>query len=94
MAAPPICSSITAKDQHHPASSRAIATLAIVERFFRSSIRTQRLCNLRLLASPRARAAAGARSQRSRMILPMQYARRWCQAALTSSRQAWCYRYW
>ena len=59
-----------ARDQHQPDSSRAIATLATVLRLRRSMNVTHRWCSRRLPSSPRARAAAGARSHRSRMVLP------------------------
>ena len=62
--------SMTASDQHQPASSRAIATLATVCRLRRSLNLTHRWCSRRLPSSPRARAAAGARSHRSRMVFP------------------------
>src|SRR5689334_7148017 len=45
--------SIMASDQHHPASSRAMATLAITGRFLRRLKVTQRWCRRRLPASPR-----------------------------------------
>jgi hypothetical protein len=44
-----------ANDQHQPASSRAIATLATTERFLRSSNLIQRSCRRRLAVCPRAR---------------------------------------
>ena len=50
-----------------------MATLAIEGFLFRFKKVTQRACKRRLLRSPRARAAAGARSHRSRMVLPMVY---------------------
>ena len=47
-------SSITARDQHQPASSRAMATLAIAWRFFRRAVKvSQRWCSRRLPAWPR-----------------------------------------
>jgi hypothetical protein len=58
-------SSITARDQHQPASSRAMATLAITGLFLRSVKLTQRACSRRLPASPRIRAVGGASSQQS-----------------------------
>lgn len=50
----------TASDQHHPASSRATATLAITARFLRRFSPTQRACSRWLPAWARARAAAEA----------------------------------
>jgi len=41
-------SSMTANDQHQPASSRAIATLATVDRLRRARNPTHRLCKRRL----------------------------------------------
>ena len=63
-------SGMTASDQHQPASSRAIATLAITERFWRASNAFQRVCRRRLADWPRARAAGEARSQRRRSSAP------------------------
>ena len=63
-------SSSTARDQHQRASSRATATLAMVGFLRRSMNFTHRWWSRRLPSSPRARAAAGACSQRSRMVLP------------------------
>src|SRR5699024_2046752 len=51
-------SSMTASDQHQPASSRAIAVVATVWRLFRSMKRTHLACRRLLPASPRALAAA------------------------------------
>lgn len=47
-------SGMTASDQHQPASSRAIATLAITGRFLRASKPAQRACRRRLADRPRA----------------------------------------
>ena len=63
-------SSITASDQHQPASSRAIATLATVGRFRRSRNPTHLPCRRRLPSSPRARAAGEARFHRDRITAP------------------------
>src|SRR5680860_749862 len=57
-------SAITARDQHQPASSRAMATLASTGFFSRASKRAHRWCRRWLAASPRATAAAGASAQR------------------------------
>lgn len=73
--------SITARDQHQPASSRAIAALAVFEFFFRSMNPTHRWCSLWLPSSPLARTGADARSSRERSVFDMRYLRRWCQAA-------------
>jgi hypothetical protein len=48
--------SITARDQHQPASSRAIATLAMTGPFLLSMNLTQRTCSRRLPVSPQTRA--------------------------------------
>lgn len=74
--------------QHQPASSQAMATLATTCRLPRSLNRAHRACRRRFPASPRARAAAEARSHRSRIVLPTTYRPLWCQAASTSSRRA------
>jgi hypothetical protein len=52
------------------ASSRATATLAISRRLRRAVNASQRWCNLRLPSWPRARAAAGAWSQRRSITWP------------------------
>ena len=63
-------SSMTANDQHQPASSRAIAALATTGRLRRSSKRSQRACKRRLAVWPRVRAAGEAAFQRRRMTSP------------------------
>src|SRR5215210_4399262 len=80
-------SGMTASDQHQPANSRAIATLAITGRFLRASKPAHRECRRRLAACPRARTAGEARSQRRRISAPGRYRVRWCQAASTSRRR-------
>lgn len=50
---------MTASDHHYPASSRAMATLAVVDLLRRSRNVTQRACRRRLPTSPQACAAAG-----------------------------------
>ncbi len=82
-------SGMTASDQHQPANSRAIATLAITGRFLRVSKPAQRRCSRRLAAWPLARAAGEAKSQRRRNSTPGRYAVRWCQAASTNRRRTW-----
>ena len=64
------CYSSTARDQAQPASSRATATSATAGRFLRAVKLCQRWCSRRLPSWPRARAAAGASSHRSRIVLP------------------------
>jgi hypothetical protein len=66
-------SSMTARDQHQPASSRAIATLATVGRLPRSRKPIHLPCRRRLPSSPRARAAADAWSHRARITAPARY---------------------
>jgi len=61
---------MTARDQHQPASSRTIATLAITGFFLRSVKWTHRWCNRWLPACPRARAAAGVSSHLALMAAP------------------------
>lgn len=56
--------SSTASDQHHPASSRAIAVLATTARLLRASNPDQRACRRRLPCSARPRAAGEASSWR------------------------------
>src|SRR5450631_2019876 len=81
---------MTARDQHHPASSRAIATLATTGLFLRSLKCSHRWCSRWLPACPRARAAAGASSHLAAMVAPgVRYRLRWCQAASTKSWRAW-----
>ena len=58
-----------ASDQHQPASSRAIATLAMTGRFLRAWNSSQRSWSRRLPSCPRTRAAGGALSQRARIAL-------------------------
>src|SRR5665811_548083 len=66
----PAQSSMTARDQHQPASSRALATLAITGSFLRSLKCSHRWCSLWLPACPRARAAAGASSHLALIVAP------------------------
>ena len=63
-------SSMTARDQHQPASSRAIATFAITGSFLRSVKCSHRWCSRWLPACPRARAAAGASSHLAFILAP------------------------
>src|ERR1035437_7313816 len=81
---------MTARDQHQPASSRAIATLAMTGFFLRSVKVSHRWCSRWLPACPRARAAAGASSHLAFIATPgLREGLRWCHAASTSSRRAW-----
>src|SRR5215469_3059978 len=59
-----------ASDQHQPASSRAIATLAMTGCFLRSRNRHHCWCRRRLPACPRALSAGSTLVQRARIVGP------------------------
>lgn len=61
---------MTARDQHQPASLRATATVAIVDRFFRTVNCCHLRCRRRLLARPRSTGSIGAAAHRACMTAP------------------------
>ncbi len=82
---------MTARDQHQPASSRAMATLAMTGPLpaFVERQPAGVQAGVALLAA-RARARHGAWSQRvAHRLAGGSVGARWCQAASTSSRRAW-----
>jgi hypothetical protein len=65
-----VSQSRTASDQHQPASSRAMAVLAITGSLCRASNAAQRACRRRFARCPRSRATGSARSSRRRRSAP------------------------
>src|SRR6476659_1715833 len=81
---------MVARDQHQPASSRAMATLATNGFLPRSVKLRHRLLRRRLPACPRARSAGSTFAQRARRVGPeVLWDLRWCQADSISSRRTW-----